>query len=96
MLFRMSLYDKSEILVLSVIQLKALIFCFAFHAFHLLFTETDREDYKLIYEDSQLDASLSDTHTDKNLQESRKNFPDIQHALSGTFKPTTFLARAGR
>lgn len=38
----MSLYDKSEILVLSVIQLNALIFCFAFHDSHLLFTETEK------------------------------------------------------
>lgn len=38
----MSLYDKSEILVLSVIQLNALIFCFPFHDFHLLFNETEK------------------------------------------------------
>lgn len=49
---------KSDILVLSVMQGNALIFCFAFHDFYLLFTETDGEDCKLIYKDSSPHASF--------------------------------------
>lgn len=49
---------KSDILVLSVMQQNALGFCFAFHDFYLLFTETDGENCKLIYKDSPSHASL--------------------------------------
>lgn len=58
----MSLYDNSDIPVLCR-SAESLDSCFAFHDFHLLFTETVREDCKLIYKDSQPNVSLFQRHT---------------------------------
>lgn len=55
MLFRTSLSDNSDIPVLCH-SAECLDSCFAFHDFHLLFTETAKEDCKLIYKDSQPNA----------------------------------------